>query len=231
MSQLDRERAAAKANIQLKRAREVTLARPTVNLLVALNSFVVNIVAPIAGVLPLSFQTYLRDQSMVLFRQLDPRTAVSASAIYLLAFSLIGINDIIGGTILAEGISITYPFPQKEFGEELIRQMPLIELNREHTVFLLLFLFFDSCLRLFLNHVHGRPMGVMGPVGLLFSRLSIVFGDSEAAQKSVCGLVEQLAEEQVYQEKVSEQKSEGYRREAKAFSRFLKRNKEKSQCV
>ena len=112
MHQLYQESDAVRTRLRLRRLYEAALRRRAANVVRSIIGLVVNIVTPVAGALPLSAQTYLRDH-VALFKDLDPRTVTSASAIYLLAFSLIGLGDIIGGTILAEGIGITYPFPRQ----------------------------------------------------------------------------------------------------------------------
>lgn len=182
----------------------------------------VNYVIPVAGVLPLPSQIYLRDHSP-LFKVLDPRSAVSASAIYLLVLGLMGLGDIVTGTILADGLSITYPFPQKEFGEEVIRQMPLIELGRQSTVILFTVLFLDSILRLYFNHFHDRPMGFLGSGRAVLGGVFSLFGGQRDNANNVVNLQERLALEQGYQLKIAEIREETQQRGDASFQRFLER--------
>lgn len=186
-------------------------------------------IIPVVGVLPLSAQLYLRDHVAV-FKRLDLRLAVSASALYLLAFSLVGLNDILGGTILAEGISITYPFPQKEFGEEVIRQIPLIELSRQSTVFLFGLLFVDSLLRLYFNHGRNQPMGFTGPIGVLSSVVAGFLGGNESRQRIALALMARTQENQAYKAQVASNREENHRRGAESYARFVKR-RELEKCV
>lgn len=205
--------------LRLKRVHELSLGRQIANTAYALIGTVVNFIAPLAGLMPLSFQHYLRDQWSI-FRQLEPKSAVSASAIYLLAFALLGLGDIVGGTLLIDGIRISYPFPQKEFGVEVIRQMPLIELSRSTTVVFFTLLFADSSLRLYFNHGRDQAMGFLGPVGIAIKCLARMIDGGEwgsaepPIQQSVQGAW-------AYKASLMANGEDNRQRGAAAFQRFL----------
>lgn len=183
----------------------------------------INYAVPIAGLMPLSLQYYLRDQ-LALFRSLDPRSAVSASAIYLLAFALLGLQDMLSGTLLVDGIRITYPFPQKEFGVDVIRQMPLIELGRQASLLFFSLLLIDACLRLYFNHFREQPMGVSGPLLAIVNLLAGALdrqGDAVAKQE-----YKKWQQTCAYKARVAASGEDNKRRGEKAFAAFISELKE-----
>ena len=207
---------------RLKQVRETSLNRRVSKTLGTMANLLVNYCVPVAGLLPLTAQIYLRDHTLI-FKQLEPRAVVSASAIILLAFGMLGLYDIIGGTILIEGIGITYPFPQKEFGEDVIRHMPLIQLGRESTVVFFVVLTFDSVARLIFNHLVNRPMGFLGSFGALISDAICLLGGTGEVDSSLVELKEKMQAEKNYQERVAELHWENRQRGAATLLRFLAR--------
>ena len=151
---------------------------------------------------------------------------MSASAIYLLAFGLLGLYEVMEGTILLDGIGITYPFPQKEFGEEVIRQMQLIELGLETTVVLLSVFSFDSIVRLAFNHLVGRPLGFLGSFSALSNKIISLVGGDREVESSLAGLKEKMSAEKHYKQRVSDLHQENQLRGQAAYSRFLARKEQ-----
>ena len=181
-------------------------------------SLAINFAVPVVGLLPMSWQIYLRDQ-VALLQRLDPKSAVSASAIYVLAFSVLGLIEIYTGTLLANGISITYPFPQKEFGQEVIRQLPLIELGPGSTRVLILCLFLDSLLRLYFNHAKNRMLGLFGSLGAVLSAFFRAFG----LTSNDVALREQVLLDIEFNVDAASTQMESAHRAEVSFARFLNR--------
>ena len=202
------------------RRHEINLKR---RLSTAVNGFiglVINYALPVAGLMPLALQHYMRDQ-IPLFRQLDPRSAVSASAIYLLAFALLGLYDITTGTLLVDGIRITYPFPQKEFGVDVMRQMPLIELSRAASLVLFCVLLIDSVFRLYCNHGREQAMGLFGPINAMFKLVAAAV-DRKGADAAIQAELDAKSL-QIYKAKLVALQEDNQSRGSRAFEQFVRR--------